>query len=32
LTGAAGQLFFIDEIAANEADNKFPYQGYLRVA
>ncbi len=32
LTGAAGQLFFVDEIATNEADNRFPYQGYLNLS
>jgi len=32
LTGAAGQLFFTDEIAANDADNRFPYQGYLKFS
>ena len=31
LTGAAGQLFFTDEIADNDVDNRFPYQGYLKT-
>lgn len=32
LAGANGQLFFTDEIAANDADNRFPYQGYFRIS
>jgi hypothetical protein len=32
LTGAAGQPFFTDEIAANDAGNRFPYQGYVKLS